>query len=252
VKRTYLKSLRLSFCISIFLLSLVSCKNTKSENSEDNSSETNVESKPIPMSTYQVKKTAGSSVDIPWESATILENFSYPWEDDTPPALSFRALYDADKFYFKYEVEDARVLTYVDTNDKMEVVNSERVEIFFQVDEKLETYYCLEMDPLARVLDYKAAHYRNMTFDWKWPGNNLVVETKKTANGYELEGSITLQSLRDLGILKGNTMHAGLYRGECVKLEGDKATLRWISWIDPKTPEPDFHVESSFGEFVLE
>jgi hypothetical protein len=47
-------------------------------------------------------------------------------------------------------------------------------------------------------------------------------------------------------------MNAGLYRGECVKLEGDKATLRWISWVDPKTANPDFHVASSFGKFILE
>ena len=80
---------------------------------------------------------------------------------------------------------------------------------------------------------------------------DLVVETKRTSTGYELEGSITLQSLRDLGILKENAMNAGLYRGECVKLEGENATLRWISWIDPKTPEPDFHVASSFGVFQL-
>ena len=112
------------------------------------------------MSTYNVNKIEGTNTEIAWEEAVVLEDFSYPWEDDTPPAISFRALYDTDKFYFKYEVEDSRVLAYVDKNDKMEVVNSERVEIFFQVDKKLETYYCLEMDPLARVLDYKAAYYR--------------------------------------------------------------------------------------------
>lgn len=250
MKRCSFGVLRLLFCISAVGF-LFSCKSPQPEKNISNPLKTK-KVNTMSMNVYQVKKTKVSSVEIPWESAIVLKDFSYPWEDDNPPELSFRALYDADKFYFKYEVEDALVLTYVDTNDKMEVVNSERVEIFFQVDDKLETYYCLEMDPLARVLDYKAAHYRNMTFDWEWPDKELVVATKKTANGYELEGSITLQSLRDLGILKGNTIHAGLYRGECVKLEGDKAILRWISWVDPKTPEPDFHVASSFGKFILE
>lgn len=198
------------------------------------------------MNTYQVKKSTNKP-DPDWKEADVLTRFSYPWEDATPPETSFQAMYDDDKFYFRYEVTDLHMLTYVDTNDKMEVVNSERVEIFFRVDEKLETYYCLEMDPLGRVLDYKAHFYRNMEFDWEWPANALNVNTQRTEKGYRLDGSITLESLKNLGILKGNKMVAGLYRGHCVKLEGTNADLRWISWIDPKTPEPDFHVASSFG-----
>lgn len=198
------------------------------------------------MNTYQVKKTTNKP-GPDWKEAGVLTRFSYPWEDATPPKTSFQAMYDDDNFYFRYEVTDPHMLTYVDTNDKMEVVNSERVEIFFQVDEKLETYYCLEMDPLGRVLDYKAHFYRNMEFDWEWPADALTVETQRTEQGYLLNGSITLESLKNLGILKGNKMVAGLYRGHCVKLEGTNADLRWISWIDPKTPEPDFHVASSFG-----
>ena len=31
------------------------------------------------------------------------------------------------------------------------------------------------------------------------------------------------------------------------KLDGPPPIEEWISWVDPKTPEPDFHVPSSLG-----
>jgi hypothetical protein len=45
-------------------------------------------------------------------------------------------------------------------NDKLEVVNSERVEIFFRKDEALTPYYGLELDANGRVLDYEAEYHR--------------------------------------------------------------------------------------------
>ncbi len=203
------------------------------------------------MKTYTVKKITPTSLSS-WKDADSITDFSYPWQENTPPQTSFRAWHDEEYFYFRFEAEDPYGYVYVDKNDKMEVVNSERVEIFFQVDKDLKTYYCLEMDPLARVLDYKAAYYRRMTFDWSWPANALQIDAKKNNKGYALSGRITLQSLRDLDILKGSTMKAGLYRGECIALNNGTADLQWISWVDPKTPEPDFHVASSFGVMKLE
>ncbi|MFY0650584.1 MAG: carbohydrate-binding family 9-like protein [Cyclobacteriaceae bacterium] len=200
------------------------------------------------MKAYKVNKVIGEFSDDSWQHANILDDFSYPWQDDLAPPMTFRALHDRNNFYFKYEVVDPNKFTYVEKNDKMEVVNSERVEIFFQVDEKLETYYCLELDPNERVLDYKASFYRQMQFDWQWPDSALKVKTTCSKSGYELTGQINIQSLRQLGILKGDRIKAGLFRGECTGLEGSQADLKWISWVDPLTKEPDFHVPSAFGE----
>lgn len=46
-------------------------------------------------------------------------------------------------------------------------------------------------------------------------------------------------------------MCAGVYRAEfsTPEKDGDDPIMEWISWVDPKTEEPDFHVNSSFGEF---
>ena len=92
------------------------------------------------------------------------------------------------RFYFRFDVESTRALTYVHDNNKMEVVDSDRVEIFFRRDEMLDPYYCLEMDPLGRVLDYKANFYRKFDYEWQWPGNNpLIIRSEYTESGYRLK-----------------------------------------------------------------
>ena len=119
MKKTFFKVLYSSFYFALVTISLFSCKKQTSQDTTDNPTKMENDNKSTPMSTYQVNKIKQANTDVPWESAIVLKNFSYPWEEDVHPSLSFRALYDDDKFYFKYEVEDSRVLTYVDTNDKM-------------------------------------------------------------------------------------------------------------------------------------
>jgi hypothetical protein len=161
-------------------------------------------------------------------------------------------MWDDVRFYFRFDVETTLALTYVHDNNKMEVVDSDRVEIFFRHDDRLETYYCLEMDPLSRVLDYKAGFYRKFDYNWQWPGNNqLHVQSGYTEVGYIVEGSITLASLRELDLLNNNKLQAGLFRGECLKVRDPQSRFTWISWVKPESERPDFHIPSSFGVINL-
>jgi hypothetical protein len=94
------------------------------------------------------------------------------------------------------------------------------------------------------------------------------------SEGYEIEGRIPLRSLAALGfpaIQPGVKIRCGLYRAEFShdrsgriveqkeslhnlgrKVEGPPPIEDWISWVDSKTKEPDFHVPASLGwlEFV--
>ena len=190
--------------------------------------------------------------DLNWENAWPLKSFIYPWSAEIPPELTFRALWDEMRFYFRFDVEATDVLTYVNTNYKMEVVHSDRVEIFFRSDEKLDPYYCLEMDPLGRVLDYRTRYYRQFEYDWQWPGTGqLEVKAAMTGSGYCVEGSITLQSLKQLNLLQNNELQAGLFRGECLKLPDPGSSFTWISWVRPESQHPDFHIPSAFGNIKL-
>jgi hypothetical protein len=166
--------------------------------------------------------------------------------------MTFRALWDDDRFYFRFDVESTHIRTYVKDNHKMEVVDSDRVEIFFRRNDRLDPYYCLEMDPLGRVMDYRAFFYRIFEYGWQWPGNNqLKVKSTKVESGYIVEGSITLASLRDLELLNNNELQAGLYRGECLKTDDSQPGFEWISWVKPDSDHPDFHIPSSFGVIKL-
>ncbi len=134
----------------------------------------------------------------------------------------------------------------------MEVVDSDRVEIFFRSDDRLDPYYCLEMDPLGRVLDYRASFYRKFEYEWQWPGRNqLQIKSNYAHSGYIVEGSITMASLKELNLLNNNELQAGLFRGECLKVRDPESSFSWISWIKPESVRPDFHIPSSFGVIKL-
>jgi len=185
-----------------------------------------------------------------WDDLGALNDFTYPWRDETPPNTFFKAYHDDNNLYFKYLAEGSRPLIYVKDNNKLEVIHSERVEIFFKKDDKLDPYYCFEIDPLGRVLDYEANHYRKFNRSWSWPGD-LKIKSEISKSFYTVSGQFEKKILTDLGLLKGNLLEVGLYRGQCTSLLRDQAELKWISWVDSGTTEPDFHVASSFGRFKL-
>ena len=211
------------------------------------------------MKEYQVNKIEetieirGQEKSAIWDKAEVVSDFCFPWNNESVPRTQFRALYNSVDFYFRFDVEDDQVLTFVDRDHKMEVVDSDRVEIFFRRDKQLNPYYCLEMDARGRVLDYIAKSYRDFDFEWCWP-SQLSVKASETRTGYTVEGAIGLKSLQELSVLKENQIQAGLYRGFCTHLpeENKEAEFKWISWVIPETNKPDFHVPSSFGVLRLE
>ena len=186
-----------------------------------------------------------------WAKAKQLKDFAYPWENKRSTTTSFKALHNKDWFYCLYEVQDADLKVYVDKNDKLEVVNSDRVEIFFRKDERMMPYYGLELDPNGRVLDYQAEYHRKFNPTWSWPAGELIVKASRTADGYRVEVAIQKESLKKLGLLNGNKIEAGVFRAECTSLVGDQATMSWISWLMPASETPDFHIPSAFGTLVL-
>ena len=212
------------------------------------------------MKTYIVKQIAsnqysfdGNSKNPIWEKVDEMSDFSFQCQDEIPPKTSFRALYDDEFFYFIFDVEDDNVLTHVKDDNKMEVIDSDRVEIFFRQDEKLNPYYCLEMDARGRVLDYVTRYYRKFDYEWQWPGfDNISVKASENKEGYVVEGAISLSSLKDLGLLKDNVLEAGLYRGYCMQLPNPNVKFKWISWVNPEVEKPDFHIPSSFGKLILD
>lgn len=207
---------------------------------------------------YPVNKTSqriqldGKADEAAWAGAVWLQDFSDPWHDEAAPLTHFRALWDDDNFYFIFRADDDEIICPKEDNEEMNAVNSDRVEIFFKIDDRMDPYYSLEMDALGRVFDSRGIYPRRIDHTWDWPEKELELSTTIDATGYWLEGRISINSLRQLGLIQPDgKIKAGLFRGDYRKGTADKVSIRWISWIKPDSEKPDFHIPSAFGELKL-
>lgn len=181
-----------------------------------------------------------------WMEAIPLTDFTSPWSHDTVPPLIFRGMYDNRNFYFRFDVIDNTIITDKITEGKRGVLGSDRVEIFFRSSPDMKPYYCLEMDPLGRVLDYRAEFHRKFEFEWNW--RRITVRASFTLNGYRVWGSIPLSVLQEMDLIREGKMQAGLFRGKAIHKDGSSPGFQWFSWILPDSETPDFHIPSAFGE----
>ncbi|AEW02137.1 hypothetical protein A4D02_08970 [Niastella koreensis] len=210
--------------------------------------------------TYTVKRIPKNTLEITgrgdskaWQKATLLTDFTFPWEPEKAPATSFSALWDGDWLYCLYQVSDDSIISPVIKNNKIDAGASDRVELFMTRDTTLlPYYYCLEMDATGRTLDYRASFYRKMDYAWSWPNKQFIIKTSVTTTGYTVEIAISVRSLNKLGLLQNQRLLAGLFRAERKTAQGGYNSFHWISWVKPTTPQPDFHTPSAFGVLVLE
>jgi hypothetical protein len=202
-----------------------------------------------------------------WTLAHVEDRFAFPWKQTPAPRTEFRALCDPAFFHFAFRVDDGDVVLVDPFRDKQDVVLEDRVELFFSLDDRMTEYFALEIDPLGRTYDYRAAYYRQFDPAWSWPG--LETRGRLRGQGYEVAGRLPLSSFESLGfppLRPGVRIRCGLYRAEFShdrsgqlpmpqpskhtqgrSGEGPPPLEDWISWVDPGTPEPDFHVPSSLG-----
>jgi len=224
--------------------------------------------------TYYVRRLPEAKIQIngaldepEWAKANVERHFVFPWKDEPAPATEFMAFCDRENFYFAFRAEDSDLFVLDKLRDDLDEVFEDRVELYFSCDNMMKKYYCLEIDPRGRVLDYSGSYYRQL--DMKWRCEGLEAVGKTTEGGYVIEGRIPRITLMLMGA--DGRFLCGLYRAEFShdrsgkpveqketlhhrgrKFDGVPPIENWISWIDPKTPEPDFHVPSSLGWLRIE
>lgn len=210
------------------------------------------------MKEYQVvlidknQKKSSEILDLAlWEKANCLTDFSSPWKNDSFSKIEFRALWDLENLFFNFRVFDTAI--YIDRKDDSfdSIGNSDRVELFFRTNDSLNPYYCLEMDTAARIMDFEARPNKNFDFNWKWSKKDIEVKASKEETSFCVEGRISIQSLEDLNLIKNNTIEAGVFRAKFSLVENLQYDATWISWVNPNTETPNFHIASSFGKFIL-
>ncbi|GAA4304628.1 carbohydrate-binding family 9-like protein [Aestuariibaculum suncheonense] len=187
-----------------------------------------------------------------WNQANHLTDFNSSWNDEQNHKVEFKALHDDENLYVSFKVCDSNIYVNTKNNSIESIASSDRVELFFNIDDKLTPYYCLEIDPTPRVLDFKANYYRSFDYDWNWPKDHIQVKSIVKANYFVVEVVISKESLLNLGLLKAERIQTGIYRAKYNRTKDGIMEPTWITWVDPDTDEPDFHVSSSFGILLLQ
>lgn len=195
---------------------------------------------------------SGNGDDKLWNNAIILTDFYSPWSTEKTKKIEFRALWDKENLFFNFTVFDAEIHIEKQDNSIKSIGKSDRVELFFRSNSLLSPYYCLEIDPSARIMDFKAYPDRNFDFEWNWPKNNIIVKSKLKTNAFTVEGAISISSLKALHLIKNNQMEVGIFRAKYSKTKSGDFEPTWITWINPNTTTPNFHVASSFGRLILD
>lgn len=186
-----------------------------------------------------------------WLQAACLSDFIFPWEERAAPRTEFRAFAAAGYLYGAFLAEDADLVIEDEWQGERTLDRQDRVEIFLCGDDSLDPYYCLEMDPLGRVHDYRARFHRQFDPAWNWPG--LEVGGATTETGYIVEFRIPMPELRGLGLPdpeSGETLRMGLFRAEFSRTAEGGMREGWMSWMRPDGETPDFHIPSAFGRLV--
>jgi hypothetical protein len=186
-----------------------------------------------------------------WSKAEILKDFHSPWYDINKTKTEFRALWDDKHLFFLFKVLDDTVHVDVTNNSFKSINVSDRIELFFRTDDSLNPYYCLEIDPTPRIMDFKALPNKKFDFDWNWPKKDLVVKSFLFYNGFSVEGKISIASLKKLNLIHDNKIETGLFRAKYFKTKKSDYQPIWITWVNPKTETPNFHISSSFGVLKL-
>ena len=187
------------------------------------------------MEHYLVRPVSGSVLD--WSEATPLAGFTFAWEQRTAPRTEFRALWNESHLHFRFDcVDDDLVLPDAPTV-KERVLGSDRTEIFFAPELNLKPYY--------------ANYYREMNWDWRCDGLQLAAHIE--GNRYTVAGSLPLDTLRALHVLKpgSSELFAGIYRADFRHHSDGTIHSGWMPWVNPETERPDFHVPASFGVLKL-
>lgn len=194
---------------------------------------------------------SGKGDDNLWDKATTLIDFCSPWESEKLSKIIFKALWDSEKLFFNFTVFDSSIHIEKQDDSFDSINNSDRVELFFRPDDSMNPYYCLEMDTDARLMDFIAYPNKNLDFSWNWPKNDILVKSSIKKDSFTVEGSISIQSLKNFNLIKNNKIETGIFRAKYSPDQSGNFEPTWITWVNPNTQTPNFHIASSFGTLIL-
>jgi len=190
---------------------------------------------------------SGKGDDKLWGSADVLTDFISAWDKEPVKKIEFKSLWDTDNFFFYFKVYDNKVHINKTDDSVDSIGESDRVELFFRSDANLSPYYCFEIDPTPRIMDFIAYPNRNFDFNWDWPKQDIFVKSEIKEDYFIVEGAISLASLKKFDLIKNNKIETGVFRAKYNEQKDGNFEPTWISWVNPNTETPDFHTATAFG-----
>ena len=166
-----------------------------------------------------------------WNSANVINGFIYPWKPEKAQPTTFRALHDGEYLYLAYQMVDDVIIAPDFVSDERDLIEQDRVEIYFAPDKMTSNYYCIEMDVKGRKLDYMGKYHRQFNFSWEF--DDIEHKGIYTGEGYQIEAAISLNALDDLGVIKNNAFSAGVYRADFHYDQDSSVVHVYASWLDP-------------------
>jgi hypothetical protein len=211
------------------------------------------------VKTYKVNHIKENEITISgkgnhpmWKAANSLTDFSSPWDNKPIKKIEFKAIYNSEKVFFLFKVYDSQTHIHSSEDKNDSINNSDRVELFFRTNASLNPYYCLEIDPTSRIMDFKAEPNKQFDFNWNWPSKDLEVKSSIEKTHFIVEGAISIKSLTKFGLLKNGQIETGIYRAKYNQQQNGTYEPTWITWVNPNTETPNFHIATSFGILKLE
>jgi len=150
---------------------------------------------------------------------------------------------------FAFDARDERIASAPPGQDEHAVDLQDRAELFLWP-EASQDYFCVEISPSGAVHDYSARIYRR--FDDAWSPAGARFAARPLPGGYAVEGFLPLSALRRMGVSTwkaGTSFQLGLFRADFDP--SDTRNPLWLTWIDPRLPQADFHVRGAFAPVIL-
>ena len=202
---------------------------------------------------FEVKSTNGQPITLDgektetaWVVAGVSQTFVNPWDKRCAETV-FSMVHDKQFLYFFFDAKDDEIVSVADFTTERDAEREDRVELYLSKDPDMKEYYCFEIDAMGRVLSYKAQYHRNFDFSWE-PPEGFHVATQIHADGYTVEGGVPLTFLKDF--IDDGCIYFGAYRADFSR-QDDSLIKNWLTWKDPKTAQPDYHVPASLGKLIF-
>ncbi|MEM9142685.1 MAG: sugar-binding protein [Bacteroidota bacterium] len=188
-----------------------------------------------------------------WKKASILSDFHTSWDYGEKDPLTVKALWDGTFLYFRIEVENTRAYLDSPLHHCKDIGTLDRVELFFRSN-PTSRYYGIEIHAKTSTTNFKtiAFPHTKFDFDWNWPENEILTQSKVTDYGYTVEGRISMKSLKELYLIQNEMLQVGIYRIHYIQKAHFDYWPVGTTWVQPKSKTSDFHLPSSFGIFLLD